>query len=173
MPRAALATSEGFLERAFHFNVTAPFTLTKLAARRWWTPPAAGGGQHLVRWASMTQTGFAAYSAVEGGLDRLTRNMAPELAPRVRLNAIDVGGVATRSLDIVLPTRRCAPSFWPKPRWAARASPRTSPAPPLPGVRRQLLGHRQGVRDRWGHQAPAMAVPAPPLEPAGGLTAPA
>ncbi len=33
MPRAALDTSEGFLERAFHFNVTAPFTLTKLAAR--------------------------------------------------------------------------------------------------------------------------------------------
>ena len=35
-------------------------------------------------------------------LDRLTRNMAPELSPRVRLNAIDVGGVATRSLEVVL-----------------------------------------------------------------------
>ena len=32
----------------------------------------------------------------------MTRNIAPELAPRVRVNAIDVGGVATRSLDIVL-----------------------------------------------------------------------
>jgi 7-alpha-hydroxysteroid dehydrogenase len=31
MPRAALATSDRFLESAFHFNVTAPFTLTKLA----------------------------------------------------------------------------------------------------------------------------------------------
>jgi len=42
MPRAALDTSEGFLERAFHFNVTAPFTLTKLAARR--MVDTAGGG---------------------------------------------------------------------------------------------------------------------------------
>jgi 7-alpha-hydroxysteroid dehydrogenase len=48
------------------------------------------------RSASMTQTMFVA------ALDRMTRNIAPELAPRVRVNAIDVGGVATRSLDIVL-----------------------------------------------------------------------
>ena len=54
------------------------------------------------RSASMTQTSFVAYGAAKAALDRLTRNMAPELAPRVRFNAIDVGGVATRSLDIVL-----------------------------------------------------------------------
>ena len=30
------------------------------------------------------------------------QNIAAEAAPRVRVNAIDVGGVATRSLDIVL-----------------------------------------------------------------------
>jgi 7-alpha-hydroxysteroid dehydrogenase len=32
----------------------------------------------------------------------MTRNLAPELAPRVRINALDVGGVATRSLELVL-----------------------------------------------------------------------
>jgi 7-alpha-hydroxysteroid dehydrogenase len=103
MPRAALDTSEGFLERAFHFNVTAPFTLTKLAARP--MADTAGGGAVVnisSRSASMTQTSFAAYGAAKAALDRLTRNMAPELAPRVRINAIDVGGVATRSLDVVL-----------------------------------------------------------------------
>ena len=42
------------------------------------------------------------YGAAKAALDRMTRNMAPELAPRVRVNAIDVGGVATRSLDVVL-----------------------------------------------------------------------
>jgi len=103
MPRAALATSEGFLERAFHFNVTAPFTLTKLAARAMVDTSGRGAVVNISsRSASMTQTSFAAYGAVKAALDRLTRNMAPELAPRVRLNAIDVGGVATRSLDIVL-----------------------------------------------------------------------
>ena len=50
----------------------------------------------------MTQTMFVAYGAAKSALDRMTRNIAPELAPRVRVNAIDVGGVATRSLEIVL-----------------------------------------------------------------------
>jgi 7-alpha-hydroxysteroid dehydrogenase len=103
MPRAALDTSEGFLERAFHFNVTAPFTLTKLAVQP--MVDTAGGGAVVnisSRSASMTQTSFAAYGAAKAALDRLTRNLAPELAPRVRVNAIDVGGVATRSLDVVL-----------------------------------------------------------------------
>jgi 7-alpha-hydroxysteroid dehydrogenase len=103
MPRAALDTSEGFLERAFHFNVTAPFTLTKLAARQ--MVDTSGGGAVVnisSRSASMTQTSFTAYGAAKAALDRLTRNIAPELAPRVRVNALDVGGVATRSLEIVL-----------------------------------------------------------------------
>ena len=50
----------------------------------------------------MTQTMFVAYGSAKAALDRMTRNIAPELAPRVRVNAIDVGGVATRSLEVVL-----------------------------------------------------------------------
>jgi 7-alpha-hydroxysteroid dehydrogenase len=103
MPRAAMDTSEGFLERAFRFNVTAAFTLTKRAARQ--MVDTVGGGAVVnisSRSASMTQTSFVAYGAAKAALDRMTRNFAPELAPRVRVNAIDVGGVATRSLDVVL-----------------------------------------------------------------------
>jgi 7-alpha-hydroxysteroid dehydrogenase len=103
MPRAAMDTSAAFLERAFHFNVTAPFTLTKLAARHMVDTAGAGAIVNISsRSASMTQTSFAAYGSAKAALDRLTRNMAPELAPRIRLNALDVGGVATRSLDVVL-----------------------------------------------------------------------
>ncbi len=103
MPRAAMQTSERFLETAFHFNVTAPFNLIKLAARRMVDTVGTGAIVNISsRSASMTQTSFAAYGAVKAALNRLTRNMAPELAPRVRLNALDVGGVATRSLEIVL-----------------------------------------------------------------------
>ena len=103
MPRAALDTSEGFLERTFHFNVTAPFTLTKLAARQMVDTAGRGAVVNISsRSASMTQTSFAAYGTAKAALDRLTRNIAPELAPHVRVNAIDVGGVATRSLEIVL-----------------------------------------------------------------------
>ena len=103
MPRAAMDTSEGFMARTFAFNVTAPLTLTKLAARQ--MVDTVGGGAVVnisSRSASMTQTMFVAYGAAKAALDRMTRNIAPELAPRVRVNAIDVGGVATRSLDIVL-----------------------------------------------------------------------
>jgi 7-alpha-hydroxysteroid dehydrogenase len=103
MPRAAMDTSEGYMARTFAFNVTAPLTLTKLAARQ--IVDTAGHGAVVnisSRSASMTQTMFVAYGAAKAALDRLTRNIAPELAPRVRVNAIDVGGVATRSLDVVL-----------------------------------------------------------------------
>jgi 7-alpha-hydroxysteroid dehydrogenase len=103
MPRSAMDTSEGFMARAFAFNVTAPLTLTKLAARQMIDTVGQGAVVNISsRSASMTQTMFVAYGAAKAALDRMTRNIAPELAPRVRVNAIDVGGVATRSLEVVL-----------------------------------------------------------------------
>jgi 7-alpha-hydroxysteroid dehydrogenase len=103
MPRPALGTSERFFEQAFRFNVTSAFNLIKLSAQR--MVDTAGGGAVVnisSRSASMTQTSFVAYGAAKAALNRMTKNIAPELAPLVRVNAIDVGGVATRSLDVVL-----------------------------------------------------------------------
>jgi 7-alpha-hydroxysteroid dehydrogenase len=101
MPRAAMDTSEGFMARTFAFNVTAPLTLTKLAARQMVDTVGQGAVVNISsRSASMTQTMFVAYGAAKAALDRMTRNIAPELAPRIRVNAVDVGGVATRSLDV-------------------------------------------------------------------------
>ena len=168
MPRAAMDTSAGFLERAFHFNVTAPFTLTKLAARH--IVDTAGHGAVVnisSRSASMTQTSFAAYGAVKAALDRLTRNMAPELAPRVRLNALDVGGVATRSLDVVLTDDSLRRQF-------LDATPMGRPGEPE-DIACAVL-YLVSDASSWvtgkvfeidgGTEAPAIAVPAPPLEPA-------
>jgi 7-alpha-hydroxysteroid dehydrogenase len=50
----------------------------------------------------MVQTSFVAYGAAKAALNMMTRNMAAELAPTVRINGISVGGVATQALDIVL-----------------------------------------------------------------------
>jgi 7-alpha-hydroxysteroid dehydrogenase len=103
MPRAAMDTSEGFMARTFALNVTAPLTLTKLAARQIVDTVGQGAVVNISsRSASMTATSFVAYGAAKAALNRMTRNIAPEFAPRVRVNAIDVGGVATRSLDIVI-----------------------------------------------------------------------
>ena len=44
----------------------------------------------------------SAYAAGKAALNMLTRNLAAEFAPRVRVNAISVGGVATDALEVVL-----------------------------------------------------------------------
>jgi 7-alpha-hydroxysteroid dehydrogenase len=170
MPRAAMDTSEGFLERTFHFNVTAPFTLTKLAARQMVDTVGQGAVVNISsRSASMTQTSFAAYGAAKAALDRLTRNVAPELAPRVRVNAIDVGGVATRSLEVVLTDDDLRAQF-------LAGTPMHRPGQPE-DIACAVL-YLVSDASSWvtgkvfeidgGTESPSMQVPAPPLEPSGG-----
>jgi 7-alpha-hydroxysteroid dehydrogenase len=100
-PRPFLHTSERFFEAAFHFNVTTAFTLTKLA-----TPHLLEGGGSVVNISSavgrLTGRGYAAYGTAKAALSHLTRLLASDLAPRVRVNAIAVGATATSALDVVL-----------------------------------------------------------------------
>jgi 7-alpha-hydroxysteroid dehydrogenase len=120
------------------------------------------------RSASMTQTMFVAYGSAKAALDRMTRNIAPELAPRVRVNAIDVGGVATRSLEIVLTDDSLRQQF-------------------LDGTPLHRAGEPEDIAcavlylasdaSSWvtgkvfeidgGTEAPAIVVPAPALDPNG------
>jgi 7-alpha-hydroxysteroid dehydrogenase len=102
MPRPFLDTSARAFEKAIHFNVTTAFELTKLA-----TPHLLESGAGAVinigsaagRFASR---GFVAYGTAKAALAHLTREMAADLAPKVRVNAIAVGSVATTALDVVL-----------------------------------------------------------------------
>jgi 7-alpha-hydroxysteroid dehydrogenase len=50
----------------------------------------------------LTDRGYSAYGTAKGALSHLTRLLAMDLAPRVRVNGIAVGSVATSALDIVL-----------------------------------------------------------------------
>jgi 7-alpha-hydroxysteroid dehydrogenase len=103
MPRAAMATSERFFETALRFNVTAAFLLTQRAARAIVDTTGSGAVVNISsRSSDMVQTSFVAYGAGKAALNMMTRNMAADLAPRVRINAIAVGGVATQALDVVL-----------------------------------------------------------------------
>ena len=101
-PRPFLDTSEGFFERAFHFNVTTAFALSKAAVPHM----LEGDGGTIVNISSamgrMRDRGFAAYGTAKAALAHLTRLMAADLAPRIRVNAIAVGSVATSALEIVL-----------------------------------------------------------------------
>jgi 7-alpha-hydroxysteroid dehydrogenase len=101
MPRPFLDTSPGFLERSFHFNVTTAFVLSKAA-----TPFLLDAGGSIVNISSaigrLRDRGFVAYGTAKGALSHMTRLMAADLAPRVRVNGIAVGSIATSALEIVL-----------------------------------------------------------------------
>jgi 7-alpha-hydroxysteroid dehydrogenase len=102
LPRSLMETSERAFEAALRFNVTSAFLLTKLVV-----PHMVAGGEGSIvnissRSASMVQPCFTAYATAKAALSMMTRAMAPELAPKVRVNAIEVGGIETAGLAHVL-----------------------------------------------------------------------
>ena len=102
-PRSALETSEAFFEQALRFNVTSAFLATKLAVPRMLATAGSGSVVNVSsRAGGMVQTGFVAYGTAKAALSFMTKNLAADLAPKVRVNAIGVGGVATAALETVL-----------------------------------------------------------------------
>jgi 7-alpha-hydroxysteroid dehydrogenase len=97
-PRPALRTSEKAFNEAFQFNVTTAFVATRLVV----PIMLEGEGGSIVNVSSaagrLAQPGFAAYGTAKAALSALTRNLAAEFAPRVRVNAIAVGAVLTSAL---------------------------------------------------------------------------
>ncbi|HZZ97463.1 MAG TPA: SDR family oxidoreductase [Jatrophihabitantaceae bacterium] len=102
MPRTYLDTSVGFLERAFHFNVSTAHALTTSSVPLM----LEHGGGAVVNIASVVGKvagrGYLAYGTAKGALIHYTELAAEDLAPRVRMNAIAVGSIATSALDIVM-----------------------------------------------------------------------
>jgi pteridine reductase len=83
-------------ERTHALNLRAPFLLTQAAlpALRASARPGGGCVLNLTDIAARRPApGFAHYCAAKAGLDMLTRSMALELAPLVRVNAIAPGTV--------------------------------------------------------------------------------
>jgi 7-alpha-hydroxysteroid dehydrogenase len=167
MPRAALDTSERYFETALRFNATSAFLLTRMAAR----PMVDTAGEGAVvnissRSSDMVQTSFVAYGAAKAALNMLTRNLAAELAPRVRVNAISVGGVATEGLQVVLTDDALRRQF-------EAGTPMHRPGTPEDIACAVLwLASPAGawvtgkvVQVDGGTEAPAISVPVPPLEP--------
>ncbi len=118
LPRPFLATKPHHLADAFQFNVGIAHRLTQAAvpyllASRDETAPdhdtggAAARGQGVVISVSSVMgrvagRGYLAYGTAKAALAHYTRLAAADLAPRIRVNAIAVGSVATSALDIVL-----------------------------------------------------------------------
>jgi 7-alpha-hydroxysteroid dehydrogenase len=102
MPRPFLDTSTGYLERALRFNVGTAHALTRAAVPLM----LDGGGGAVVNISStmarVSGRGYLAYGTAKAALSHYTRLAARDLAPRIRVNAIAVGSVATSALDVVL-----------------------------------------------------------------------
>ncbi|EFQ82394.1 oxidoreductase, short chain dehydrogenase/reductase family protein [Aeromicrobium marinum DSM 15272] len=101
MPKEFRRTNVTALEDAFHFNVSTAHALTRAALPHL----LAGDGGSVVNISSVmgrvSGRGYLAYGTAKAALSHWTRLAGRDLAPRVRVNAIAVGSVATSALEIV------------------------------------------------------------------------
>ncbi len=85
-------------EEALRFNVTSAFLLSRLCIPRM----LDGDGGTILNISSaagrLVQKGFVAYGTAKAALSFMTRQLAAEFAPRVRVNALAVGAVETSAL---------------------------------------------------------------------------
>jgi 7-alpha-hydroxysteroid dehydrogenase len=104
MPKPFVDTTTRDLEAAFRFNVSTAHALTRAAVPHMLAGDTAGGA--VVNISStmgrLGGRGFLAYGTAKAALSHYTRLAARDLAPRIRVNAIAVGSVATSALEIVL-----------------------------------------------------------------------
>jgi len=102
MPGPALHLSQQDFETAFHFNVGTAFQLTKLCAPHM----TAKDGGSVINISSamsyMVDPGFVAYGTAKAALSHMTRLLACEWAPRIRVNALAVGATETEALGMFL-----------------------------------------------------------------------
>lgn len=107
MPRPFPRTAPRHLEQAFHFNVSTAHALTAAAVPLMLDENGTGpAGGSVVNISSLVGRiagrGYLAYGTAKAALSHYTRIAARDLAPRVRVNAIAVGSVATSALDLML-----------------------------------------------------------------------
>lgn len=102
MPAAFLDTSPRHMEKAFRFNVGTAHALTRAAVPH--LLKADGGSVVNISSAMgrIAGRGYLAYGSAKAALAHYTRLAAFDLAPRVRVNAVAVGSVATSALDVVM-----------------------------------------------------------------------
>ena len=102
-PKPVANTSAREFEAAFRFNVTTAYELSRLCAPLMVDTAGSGTILNISSIAGHKPAPcFAAYGTAKGALSLLTRELAQEFAPRVRVNAIAVGSTRTDALNTVL-----------------------------------------------------------------------
>ena len=94
-----LKTSERVFEDALRFNVTQAFLLSRLCAPHLLATERGAIVNISSSLGRIVGRGFVAYGTAKAALQHMTRLMANELAPKVRVNAICCGAIATDALQ--------------------------------------------------------------------------
>lgn len=100
--RAFVDTRVEHLETAFHFNVSVPFELVRLAVPHLVVRPGASVINITSSAIKLSVRGHIAYDAAKGALNYATRSMAADLGPKIRVNAIMPGPTETDAMRAVL-----------------------------------------------------------------------
>lgn len=102
-PKAFLKTTAKEFQRDFQFNTGSAFTMTQLVSPL--MIKSAGGGS-VINISSVAglrpHACFSAYGTAKAAMSFLSQQLAQELAPHIRVNAIAVGSTRTEALDSVL-----------------------------------------------------------------------
>ncbi len=166
-PRPAMMTSERFLHSAVHFNAIAPFLLTKLAAQAMVDTAGSGSVVNISsRAADMVLTSFVAHGVGKAALTHLTKNMAAELAPLVRINAIGTGAIDTQALATVMQDEEVRRNFLDRTPMARAGTPEDIACAALylaSPASSWVTGSIMNVDG--GSSVPAIEIPSPPLQP--------
>jgi 7-alpha-hydroxysteroid dehydrogenase len=102
IPLPFLMTTPEYMEEAFHFNVSTAHALNLAAV----PIMLEGGGGSIVNISSVmgrvAGRGYAAYGTAKAAMAHYTRLVSKDLAPKIRVNAIAAGSIATSALEIVM-----------------------------------------------------------------------
>lgn len=101
MPKPMENISANSFRRALEFNVTSAFLLSQYAL-----PHLRASKGNIINIASaagrLVQPLFTSYGTVKAALIHLTKMMAAELAPDVRVNVISPGSIMTEALEVFI-----------------------------------------------------------------------
>lgn len=104
----------GRFEDTLRINLTSAYTLTHLCLPqlRKSSAPAVVNVSSALSW--MVDRNFSAYAAAKAGMNQMTRVMAYELAPHIRVNAVAPGAIDTPSTEFITsdPQRRADAEHW-------------------------------------------------------------
>jgi 7-alpha-hydroxysteroid dehydrogenase len=103
-PCPVLKLSDRSFEDAFRFNVGQALRLSRLAIPSLLKSDGAAIVNISSAMSHLVDSGFVAYGTAKAALNHMTRLMACEFAPKIRVNALAVGAVETDALGLLFRT---------------------------------------------------------------------